>query len=909
MLRALLPHTLRYQLTLSVALVIAVLMTGFVWDITERQQALLLERQSEQGAALAHSLATTSATGVASSDLAGLRELIHAQQRYPDLAYAMILDHDGRVLAHSDPARLGQVVRDLPTRAEPKLLAHTTTLVDAVNPIFLAKRHIGWVRVGLTQQATQAKLAEITRDGLLYTIAAIVIGTLLAWFMVRRLTRRLSVIQRVADAVEYGDLALRTTLSGTDEAAHLAHAFDRMLDGLAASREALTKSEARANLIIDSSPDAMLVVDANGCILRANRRIGQLFGYDITELIGHPVENLLPERVRERHVHVRESYASDLALRVMGRNMDIAARRKDGSEFPVEISLASMRIGEEMQTIATLVDMTQRRALEAELIGHRDHLEELVVDRTIELEVARNEAENLAKVKSEFLANMSHEIRTPLNAVLGMARIGARDSVGRASHATFTRIQDAGAHLLGLINDVLDFSKLDAGKLSIERRPFALAAVVDNAVSFVTGAAQLKGLRFEITSDLDLPTWVNGDALRLQQVLSNLLSNAVKFTKRGEVRLRVARDGDDIYFKAIDSGIGLTPEQVTRLFQPFEQADSSTTREYGGSGLGLSISQNLARMMGGEITVDSALGAGSSFTLRLPLPATAPALPKHDSQATAAEPRLAGLQLLAAEDVEVNRLILEDLLVHEGARVVFAGDGQQAIERLEQSGASAFDAVLMDVQMPVMDGFEATRRILKIAPALPIIGLTAHALSEERERCLATGMVEHVTKPIDAEVLVAAILRHAVRCTSRPTALPPARLAGVAEGEGNASARDNTIDWQGLLAHYNGRQAFVNKLATTALNSHRDTPTQLRATAELRDLESLAFTAHALKGLGGNLMARSVQALAKETEIAARAGHHAAPALATELADALDTLLAALTVRINGNSGITEVFN
>jgi PAS domain S-box-containing protein len=908
MLRALFPHTLRHQLTLGVALVIAVLMTGFIWNITERQQTLLLDRQSEQAAALAHSLATTSATGVATRDLAGLRELIHAQRRYPDLAYAMILDQDGQVLAHSDPIHLGQRVRNLPTRAESKLLAHTPTLVDAISPIFLAKRRIGWVRIGLTQHTTQTKLAEITRDGLLYTLAAIIIGTLLAWFMARRLTRRLSIIQRVADAVEHGDLARRTTLSGTDEAAYLAHAFDHMLDGLAASREALTKSEARANLIIDSSPDAMLVVDVNGCILRANRRIEQLFGYDSTELIGQPIESLLPEHMSAHHVHVRECYASDSVPHMLGKNMEIAARRKDGSEFPVEISLAPMHTGEEMQTIATLVDVTQKRALEAELISHRDHLEELVINRTIELEVARNEAEHLAKVKSEFLANMSHEIRTPLNAVLGMARIGARDSVGRASHATFTRIQDAGAHLLGLINDVLDFSKLDAGKLCIERHPFALAAVIDNAVSFITGAAQFKGLRFEMTSAPDLPTWVNGDALRLQQVLGNLLSNAVKFTKHGEVRLRVARDGEDIYFKTIDSGIGLTPEQITRLFQPFEQADSSTTREYGGSGLGLSISQNLARMMGGEITVDSSLVAGSSFTLRLPLPAAAPALPKHTNQTNEEGQRLIGLQLLAAEDVEINRLILEDLLVHEGARVVFAADGQQAIERLQQAGANAFDAVLMDVQMPVMDGFEATRRILKIAPALPIIGLTAHAMAEERERCLATGMVEHVTKPIEAEVLVAAILRHAGRRMVR-TALPPASLSNGAVGEDSASAGDNTIDWLQLLTHYNGRQAFVSKLATTALNSHRDTPTHLRATAELHDLESLAFTAHALKGLGGNLMARSVQTLAKETEIAARAGQSIAPALANELADALDTLLTALTVRINGDHAITKVFN
>ena len=386
-----------------------------------------------------------------------------------------------------------------------------------------------------------------------------------------------------------------------------------------------------------------------------------------------------------------------------------------------------------------------------------------MTERTAELVAARSEAERLARTKSEFLANMSHEIRTPLNAVLGLARIGARDSALHATQETFVRILDAGEHLLGVINDILDISRIDAGKLTVEALPFQLPAVVGNASSFVVGAAKQKGLVCKVEQAHDLPEWVAGDAQRLQQILVNLLSNAVKFTERGEVWLSVTRQRDDTCFEVVDSGIGMTGEQVDRIFAPFEQADSSTTRRYGGTGLGLAISRNLAHLMGGEITVTSTPGAGSRFTLHLRLPATEPPLSEPAGEGAPTGRRLAGLRMLAAEDVEINRLILEDLLVHEGADVVFAEHGRLAIERLKEAGVAAFDVVLMDVQMPVMDGFEATRRVLELAPGLPVIGLTAHALAEERQRCLAAGMVEHVSKPIDADELVDAILRHVRR--------------------------------------------------------------------------------------------------------------------------------------------------
>jgi CheY-like chemotaxis protein len=241
-------------------------------------------------------------------------------------------------------------------------------------------------------------------------------------------------------------------------------------------------------------------------------------------------------------------------------------------------------------------------------------------------------------------------------------------------------------------------------------------------------------------------------------ILERVINDAVKFTPRGGVRLRVARECDQVFFKVIDTGIGMSPGQVERIFTPFEQADSSTTRRFGGTGLGLVISRNLAHLMGGEITVESAPAKGSAFTLNLKLPAVQPQLPARAGSPASA--RLAGVRVLAVEDVEVNRLILEQLLDREGARVIFAEHGRQALERLEEMGASAFDVVLMDVQMPEMDGYEATRRILEMAPSVPVIGLTAHALPAERQRCLDAGMVERLTKPVDPDEMVARIRMH-----------------------------------------------------------------------------------------------------------------------------------------------------
>jgi two-component system sensor histidine kinase/response regulator len=776
------------------------------------------------------------------------------------------------------------------------------------------------------------------------------------------------------------------------------------------ARDAAQAAEQRLRAIFDHTRIGLVMIDQNRNFSNANPSLRELLDIEDEQEFARDFPAFSPPVQPDGRPSMEKAEEMIRTAFEKGYNrFDWMHQTRTGVPRPCEIALTRIELSGEPHIFATMSDLRERKRVEAVL------------------EKASNEAQAAARAKGEFLANMSHEIRTPMNAILGLSHLGLRARDMEHARDYLGKIQSSAQSLLQILNDILDVSKIDAGKLSLEATAFDLPAVLDNLSGMLSVRAAEKGLELLFDIDPQVPGALVGDPLRLGQVLLNLTGNAIKFTNAGQivVKVGIAKQGPDfvrLSFAVSDTGIGMTQEQIGRLFQAFSQADSSTTRRYGGTGLGLTISKRLVEMMDGEIRVESVPGQGScfSFTTRLGIGMAAKmarrVIPErlrdlrvliaddnptsveilqgylesfgfrvssaHDGaeavarirgarsdpfdlvlmdwqmprmngieaarriralgppqppliimvtafgreeiereardagldgflvkpvnpsvlfdsvleafgsselfgsgQATLSElesSKLRGLRVLVAEDNEINQQVARELLESAGAAVELAVNGAEAVR---QAAASRFDAVLMDVQMPVMDGLEAAQRIRELPPPhgrVPIIAMTANAMSEDRNRCLEAGMDDHIGKPVDAARLYEVLARW-----SRISAQPPAdevltvSLKGAAPADSvRVQAAPPAFDIAAAVARLGGSHPLWEKVAWRFLETS-SAATDIDGALVTGDRQSARHIAHTLKGVAATLGALQLAGTASRLETALAAGDLDVAVLAT----------------------------
>jgi PAS domain S-box-containing protein len=623
------------------------------------------------------------------------------------------------------------------------------------------------------------------------------------------------------------DVIIGYLLIGTDNTARkLVEEEQKKSDQRLRDQQFYTRS------LIESNIDALMTTDPSGIITDVNKQMEALTGCTRDELIGAPFKGYFTDPER----------AEAAIKRVLGEksvtDYELTARARDGKQTVVSYNATTFydRNRTLQGVFAAARDVTERKRVEAEL------------------QQAKAAAESASRTKSDFLASMSHEIRTPMNAIMGIADLLAKTSLTPEQDKYVQIFRRAGDNLLNLINDILDLSKVEASQLELERTGFSLNDLLEKVTEMVAARAHEKGLAMVYEIAPSVPSDLVGDPTRLRQVLLNLLGNAIKFTQSGEVTLRVAPDANPsvptaLRFTVSDTGIGIPREKLGQVFERFTQADSSTTRRFGGSGLGLTISKRLVELMGGRIWVESEVGKGSVFAFVVPfeiwatvnLPTTAPV-------GTGPEPALRALRILLAEDSPDNCIITMAYLEDTPYRVEIAETGAIACKMFE---AGYYDLVLMDRQMPVMDGLTATRTIraweqANHRPPTPIIALTASALKGDREMCLAAGCTAFLTKPIKQEVLLQAIREHSMVAPS------------------SSEEESNRMD----LIRLSAKSKSAIRIPAYLRNCKQNVIVMLDALDRV-DFETVTSLGHQMMGSGGMFGFQAITDIGRSIELAA----------------------------------------
>ncbi|OQW92649.1 MAG: hypothetical protein BWK79_14230 [Beggiatoa sp. IS2] len=617
MLHSFWQRSIRRQLVLGIALVHAVLMSIFVFDLTERERHFLHQQNIQQAEGLVETLAANSTSWVLANDTVGLTEILRFQENYPGLDYAMVISPRGQVLGHNKTELIGRYVTDadsmkllafadrpIPTT---QILTETQDFIDMATPIQANNYLLGWARVGISFKSVTANLQVVTRNGLLYTLLAIVVGIIFALLMAKNLTAGLQKLVTVMGRVQAGERHLRANEDQQNELGSLARDFNAML------------------VAIDDS-----------------------------------------ERLKQ----------------------------------------------------------------------------------------AQQAAETANRAKSAFLANMSHELRTPLNGILGYAQIFQRDkSLTPKQRDGMDIIQRSGEYLLTLINDILDLSKVEAGKIEINPTEFDFSEFIRGIIELFQMRAQQKGIMFMYEPLSPLPLGIHADEKRLRQIVINLLGNAVKFTEQGGVSLKIGREDNQIRFQIEDTGIGIASEEIDKIFLPFQQAGTAGYKAEG-TGLGLSITKKLIEMMGGELHVESILGEGSKFWMVLALPEIEHWVkPQKERERMIISFQGPPRTILVVDDRAENRSVLVNLLAPLGFTVIEASNGQEGVDKTAELHP---DLILMDLVMPIMDGFTATRRIREMTELkeVRIIAASASVFEHDQQESIVAGCNAFIAKPFRTEAML-----------------------------------------------------------------------------------------------------------------------------------------------------------